>query len=89
MCVSGFSLIPKEYITKLIVECPATNLEVLQLAIYGRAFLRSFVKVTYARHFVGFPCLTFISLKGAFLQSYVGLSSFVLMDSLLSFVYFS
>ena len=61
MCVSGFSLIPEKDLTKLIVECSTTNLEVLQFVIYGCAFFRSFMKVTYARHFVRLPCLTCLS----------------------------
>ena len=89
MCVSGFSLIPEKDLTKLIVECSTTNIEVLQLSIYGCAFFRSFMQVNSAHHFVGFPFSTCLYLKGVFLLSCVGLSSFVQMDPLLSFVDFS
>lgn len=80
------SLIPEEDLTKLIAECSTTNLEVLQLGMCGRAFSDRLLQATFACSSAGLPCLTCLSLKGAYRLSDVGLRSLVQMAPLLSSV---
>lgn len=86
ICIPDCSLIPEEDLTKLIAECSTTNLEVLQLGMCGRAFSDRLLQATFARSSAGLPCLTCLSLKGAYRLSDVGLRSFVQMAPLLSSV---
>lgn len=86
ICIPDCSLIPEEDLTKLIAECSTTNLEVLQLGMCGRAFSDRLLQATFVRPSVSLPCLTCLSLKGAYRLSDVGLSSLVKMAPLLSSV---
>ncbi|KAH9321108.1 hypothetical protein KI387_015747, partial [Taxus chinensis] len=86
ICVPDCSLVSEADLTELMAQCSTTNLEVLQLGMCGRGLTDGLLRATIACPSVGLPCLSRLSLNGAYRLSDAGLTTLVQAAPLLSSV---
>ncbi|XP_057841004.2 uncharacterized protein LOC131050759 [Cryptomeria japonica] len=84
ICVPDCSLVSEAELNELMAQCSTTSLEVLQLGMCGRGLTDRLIQATFACPSVGLPCLTRLSLNGAYRLSDVGLKALVQAAPLLS-----